>query len=152
MNAIRMNALSHIAERLDGGNALNNSISVGLFLAHGAGEKSVHDIVQIAVGKCAQVRSIAPCSEAELVAEIRKAFEYEGDYGAHPNLNYLGTKEFSQDLGAAIQEVKSVVEDASNLWTITLSEGHPFYPVYWDFAFVYTNNEGGGLIVGSCSD
>jgi hypothetical protein len=55
-------------------------------------------------------------------------------------------------VAAVLAELKSKVDVASLLAHFWLQEGHPAYPVFWDFAFVVAGPEGGLVFLGSSSD
>jgi hypothetical protein len=38
------------------------------------------------------------------------------------------------------------------VWSFWLEEGHPFYPVQWDFAYVLAGHNGAEVFIGSSSD
>lgn len=49
-------------------------------------------------------------------------------------------------------EMDKLVDGADTIMSFWLKEGHPFYPVFWDFAFLIEKNNDAIVFIGSSSD
>lgn len=83
---------------------------------------------------------------------MRDAFDYQGDDGSHPGRDYLASMTFKQDADFVMAQLEGLVSGASLLTLFWLKEGHPFYPVFWDFAFMIERGDDAFVLIGSSSD
>ena len=88
---------------------------------------------------------------SELLEELMAGLSYAGDSGAHSNLKYVGSPEHKQDLENLKNKLKPVLASNSSITSFWLKEGHPFYPVFWDFAFS-VDGSNRFIVIGSSSD
>ncbi len=58
-----------------------------------------------------------------------------------------------------LNEITNTLEDDATNYTVFLRayrraclEGHPGYPVFWDFAFLFVSNSNATILIGSSSD
>jgi hypothetical protein len=51
-----------------------------------------------------------------------------------------------------LSELERLTSQASLLAEFELGEGHPAYPVFWDFGYVIAGPAGGLVFIGSSSD
>lgn len=144
--------LQAIAAKLNGGNALNYSVSFGVFAATGIRHEPIETIVRTALGREAIVGGSNNSTAAEVIAETRMALEFNGDHGSHPNSHYAGSPAHATDVDRTCDEVAELVGSADSLTEIWLKAGHPFYPVFWDFAFVISRDANALVYIGSSSD
>ena len=64
----------------------------------------------------------------------------------------MQSEEFARLLELTMAEVSSAVESATKIETFRFSEGHPAYPVFWDFALLFASPTETVILVGSSSD
>lgn len=115
------------------------------------GEPAAWYVAQ-ALGPSAVVTGSVPVTGAEIAVEVEQALRYVGDAGIGPKPSALRSLRFKALVPAVLSELEQVVAGASLLVAFGLREGHPAYPVFWDFAFVIAGPTGGLVFIGSSSD
>jgi len=130
--------------------SLNYVADVEVYSVSEALVGSVSEIVKSVLGT-AVLGGTAESSGSALLEELLLGLSYAGDSGAHANTKYVGSVEHRQDLENIKNKLKPLLASCSNVTSFWLKEGHPFYPVFWDFAFLV---QGGNnfIIIGSSSD
>lgn len=116
-----------------------------------AGE-SLDSVVTAALGKDARVGAAQLAAKDEIMEALQSALRFKGDDGAHPSLNYLESPESEEDFDAVTSEVQGILDQSDLLLSFWLESGHPFYPVFWDFAFLIETAEDSILFIASSSD
>lgn len=105
-----------------------------------------------ALGPAAEVGGVIPASGAQIAQEIEESLRYAGDEGSGPKPKALASSRFEELLEALHGELARAIKGAELLAKVWLREGHPDYPVFWDFAFVIAGPAGGLVFIGSSSD
>lgn len=105
-----------------------------------------------ALGPDVVVGGIGEVGGPEVLAEVESALRYAGDRHAGPKPVVLRSRRYKGLVRAVLSELEQAVAEASVVATFWLREGHPAYPVFWDFAFVIAGPAGGLVFVGSSSD
>ncbi|CAM2995167.1 hypothetical protein [Komagataeibacter xylinus] len=59
---------------------------------------------------------------------------YAGDVGAGPSADSLSSREFHRAVHNVQVQVANIPQSATRVETFSFREGHPAYPVFWDFA------------------
>jgi hypothetical protein len=108
--------------------------------------------IAAALGSSAVVGEVAVASRIEVVAEVEDSLRYAGDEGSGPEQSVLDSQRFKDLVLAVIAELERAISGSTLLTRFCLLEGHPAYPVFWDFAFVIAGQSGGLVFVGSSSD
>ena len=62
------------------------------------------------------------------------------------------SKDFDSDAENLFRDLKELFVDHSKVVSFLLDSGHPFYPVFWDFAFLIRKSESSYVFIGSSSD
>ncbi len=92
-----------------------------------------------------------PCSTEELISDISSSISHVGDSGYGPIPESMQSHEFQRLLRAVVDACRLLCED-SQIEFFWLKEGHPAYPVFWDFAFAIRHETGCDVLIGSSSD
>ena len=116
-----------------------------------AGEP-LEKVLADAIGNAVTVGGSESATESDVVEAMRSALAYLGDNGSHPSREYMASATYVQDTELAASQLKTLLNGASLIISFWLKEGHPFYPVYWDFAFAAEQNNDTIVIIGSSSD
>ncbi len=87
----------------------------------------------------------------ELLTDISDAIGHIGDSGYGPMPERIQSEVFRQLLSEVIQECMLLCSGA-RIELFWLKEGHPAYPVFWDFSFAIRHEHGCDILVGSSSD
>src|SRR5262245_3876336 len=105
-----------------------------------------------ALGPAAVISGSVPVTGQEIVAEVERSLRFVGDEGSGPKPALLRSRRFKGLVPAVLSELARVIAEASLLAEFALREGHPAYPVFWDFAYVIAGPAGGLVFIGSSSD
>ncbi|MGL4460590.1 MAG: hypothetical protein ACRDD1_18995 [Planctomycetia bacterium] len=105
-----------------------------------------------ALGPAASIEGVDKVSGPELLAEVEQSLRYAGDSGSGPKPSALQSPRFTALVPAVLAELERTVAEATLLARFRLRDGHPAYPVFWDFAFVIASPAGGRVFIGSSSD
>ena len=116
-----------------------------------AGE-SLNAVVTAALGADARVGGAQSASKEDIIEALESALHYRGDEGSHPTLEYLDSPKSKEDFDAVTTEVQCILDQSDLLLSLWLENGHPFYPVFWDFAFLIEISEDSILFIASSSD
>lgn len=108
--------------------------------------------VSQALGPSAVVTGSVPVTGPEIIAEVERSLRYAGDEGSGPEPAVLRARRFDELVPAVLSELERAAAGASLLAEFRLREGHPAYPVFWDFAYVIAGPAGGMVFIGSSSD
>ena len=137
---------------LSGGNAANFTASIDLFSGDSAVGGETEAIQQI-LGNLAVVDFVSTCNWDELSTKFNECINWPGwDEHSQPNHRYQLSTEFSNDTSELLSKLERLFEDNVGIWEFELSNGHPFYPVYWDFAYVIRRPNRDYVFIGSSSD
>jgi hypothetical protein len=60
--------------------------------------------------------------------------------------------QFTQDRAKALAQLNDFLRGVCRLTSFWLKEGHPFYPVFWDFAYVIEKDGDAFVFIGASSD
>ncbi len=143
--------LSRMSNLLDS-DGINYSVFLRAFscVARGAGE--VENVVKELVGNDVVVADVRDCSFAEVTQELNDCLGYVGDEGAGPGPDTLRLPEFSNLLKDLYDDLAQAGKRSNAVKSFRFLKGHPAYPVFWEFAFLFLGDEVHELIVGSSSD
>lgn len=102
------------------------------------------------VSKNAQVSGVASSSPQEARTEIMEMILYEGDIGHGPE----NIDEKREELISLVDIVLSAIniEEADLVVGFGFRQGHPAYPVFWDFAYDVHSSGQRWILVGASSD
>ncbi|MFT7542849.1 MAG: hypothetical protein ACI9K5_003831 [Gammaproteobacteria bacterium] len=146
-------SLAGLSAKLNGGDALNYTATFGLFAALGSADGSLEEIAHQAIGPLTKIGGSWSCTKSSLLEEeVASSLEYLGDNGAHPNRDFLNSPMFQEVVDCATREIGDFIDAADLLIDFYLAEGHPFYPVFWDFAFAIVRGRDAYILIGSSSD
>ena len=93
-----------------------------------------------------------PVSGPEMLAEVETSLRYAGDTGSGPRPAMLRSKRYEELLRIVLAHFSEASAAATVIERFWFREGHPHYPVFWDFAFVIAGPHGAEVFVGSSSD
>lgn len=116
------------------------------------GDPSSEQVVRVALGNSAVVGGIHAVTTAKMQAEVNSCISYAGDGGAGPDSDGIHSVRFKELLATLLSEVEAASRKASRVEQFWLKEGHPAYPVFWDFAFLIIGSNEATILVGSSSD
>lgn len=132
--------------------SLNYCASFLLVRCEGLAGQSLQTILASEVSENARVESSGAAAATDVLEALEHALDYQGDDGAHPGRRYLNSLQFQQDKATALAQIGAIVEGADYICSFELTDGHPFYPVFWDFAFLIEKANDAYIFIGSSSD
>lgn len=132
--------------------SLNYTASFKLVKCENMAGQPLREIIAAALGDGVVIGETSTVQPDDVLKELGDALSYQGDDGSHPGRDYLKSDRFEQDKSLALAQVSSLVEGAGYVVTFRLDDGHPFYPVFWDFAFSIEKDDDAYVFIGSSSD
>ncbi|QWT47425.1 hypothetical protein [Azospira inquinata] len=148
---MNQDALSALAEFLNAA-GWNYSVFLQSYGTPFAASVSSEVVIHSALGATAVVGGCSEVTPAEALAEVKESLTYAGDSGAGPAPQAMQSEHFAELLDTVLAEVGAAVARSTRIERFWLKEGHPAYPVFWDFAFLLRKENEAVVIVGSSSD
>jgi hypothetical protein len=143
--------LNELANLLNA-DGLNYVVSLRLYqLPYAPGARPEQYIAQ-ALGPAVVVGGSSPATGSDILAEVEDALRHAGNHGYGPSPVTLCSVEFNELLRRVLSDIEQTVSAATVTTKISLKEGHPDVPVFWDFGFVLAGPHGAQVIIGSSSD
>ena len=90
-------------------------------------------------------------SAGELISDVSTSIGHVGDSGYGPIPERIQSERFQHLLRDSIDACRLLCGN-SHIELFWLKEGHPAYPVFWDFAFAIRHEHGCDILIGSSSD
>jgi uncharacterized protein (TIGR02996 family) len=141
--------LDRLQFMLSGG---NYAVSLGLWRVPARPASSPAAYVAAALGPAAVVGEVRPAPSPDAVADVERCLRYYGDRGHGPDTAALA----SVDCDRLIRRVRGYLErsarDGDSILQFGLGGGHPFCPVWWDFAYLWVKPWVAVVFLGSSSD
>ncbi|MCY1708525.1 hypothetical protein [Pannonibacter sp. SL95] len=132
--------------------ATNYTVSLQLIEARPVQSESSSALVRRMLGFQAVLGGIETVDANRVCAEILEALQYAGFEGAGPGVEVARDSAF-QALMAQLQvELRRLASASIKVERFWLQGGHPAYPVFWDFAFLFRGSDKITLFIGSASD
>lgn len=113
-------------------------------------DPSLADALKDLISNNCTVSRISPSSPTEAVSKIMDMVLYEGDIGSGP-IDLDSKKAEISELMSKVFSIISI-EHAELVAEFRIKEGHPAYPVFWDFAFDIHSKGERWILIGSSSD
>lgn len=132
--------------------ATNYTVNLQLIEARPVQSESSSALVRRMLGVQAVLGGIETVDANRVCAEILEALQYAGFKGAGPGVEVARDSAF-QALMAQLQvELRRLASASIKVERFWLQGGHPAYPVFWDFAFLFRGSDKITLFIGSSSD
>ena len=144
-------ALQALASLL-GKDGINYSVSLEWFRTPREAESDSIALVRRAISSEAVLEGLRPISKHDVLAEVAVCLCYAGDDGAGPGRIGLWSEEFKELLASLILQIEVAFDASESVETFHWKTGHPYYPVFWDFAFLFKTPTEALVLLGSSSD
>jgi hypothetical protein len=143
-----------ICWKLNRGNVGNYLASIGLFSTSTEDTSSLSDgeLVQKILGSWTVANAFQTSTVEEMLLEIAECIGWEGNHVGFPNREYHNTEAYQRDLANAFSAVRNLFGAAADISSFVIENGHPFYPIYWGFAYLLRAPHKSYVFVGSSSD
>lgn len=148
---MKQELLEKIAVRLQE-NATNYSVFLKAYEFSFVGPIDASALVRNSLGTEAVLGGIDEVEVDTVLSEVADALFYRGDDGAGPENSVLQSVSFIElidELKSALLQLACTSKKIQRFW---LQEGHPAYPVFWDFAFLFWEDNKATIVIGSGSD
>jgi hypothetical protein len=132
--------------------SLNYCASFKFVKCHGMAGRALQEILASGLGEGVVIGGVSAAGPADVLEALKDALAYQGDAGSHPGQGYATSETCRQDVSRVLAQVGALLEGASHIVSFRLKEGHPFYPVFWDFAFSIEKGTDAFVFIGSSSD
>jgi len=143
--------LEKICWKLSRGDVANYVVDIEIFQGERIGNED-NSIRNILGANVVEVGEVKKSDISELLKITQEGFEFSGGESMHPNKEYLFSEEFKLEIGQALEQIKLLFSDDSEIFSFWLKNGHPFYPVFWDYAFLVRKKQKDFVFIGSSSD
>jgi len=134
------------------GNATNYTVFLQSYRVAITSGKLSDEIVSSAMGADVLAVEFQEVTEDDVVAEIRDCLMFFGDSGAGPDAEMVTSLEFTNSLEELVAEVREQARAANKMERFWVKTGHPAYPVFWDFSFLFSSDDASVVFIGSASD
>ena len=143
--------LTEIADLLSS-DGINYSVSLRVYSGLPESTDDINSIVIRLIGREAVLNGVRDVGVTEVVETLLQSLGYVGDDSAGPGPSVLRSADFSRLLGNICDSVVQLSQTVYGIKSFEFAEGHPDYPVFWDFAYLFLGNDQHVLLVGSSSD
>ncbi len=143
--------LNSFCSELGKGDAVNFQCNIEIYAGEWLHREKEEKILKKIMGNGFIVRNIVETNIIELSNEFNESLSYLGDNGAHPNTNFIKGSSFNKELYELSKCLESFF-DGCKTYAFYVKNGHPFYPVFWDFAFLLKKGNEAYILIGSSSD
>ncbi|WP_286786853.1 MULTISPECIES: hypothetical protein [unclassified Pseudomonas] len=111
---------------------------------------SIEQVIQKHISKSAKIANIQTLTPNNARSEILESLCYLGDSSSGP-INLAEKQQEVIELSNVLFS-RAGLHEASIVCSFSFTEGHPAYPVYWDFSFDIHSQGKRWIFLGSSSD
>jgi hypothetical protein len=132
--------------------AWNYTVFLRFYEFSSPGQSSKEAIIKTLLGAEATLQNIDKVDRSAVWPVIETSLLYTGTDGEGPAESTMKSAEFSELMMLLGNDVRNLVDEAVNIDSFELQDGHPAYPVFWDFAFLFSGEASASILMGSSSD
>lgn len=143
--------LEDIVNTLNAG-ARNYNVFLKCFVVPLPSPTETETVIKMVFGTEAKLGGIRSVDKASVWTSMKKDLLYAGDAGAGPDPGAMKSERLLSLMRVLEDEVRDLVETAMTAERFWLRSGHPAYPVFWDFAFLFSGKTAASILIGSSSD
>jgi hypothetical protein len=132
--------------------SLNYCANLALYEVKNATGENIEIVVAKALRKPVSLGNYRSCQTEEVVQEVQASLEFRGDESSHPSFEFLDSQEFLTMQHQILELLQRLLSDSTTIIGFYFKDGHPFYPVFWDYAYVIEHQKHTYVLVGSSSD
>ncbi len=134
-------------------NSSNYAVSIEIFSALGMAGEDTNSIVSKALSNPIILGGTDSVNRNEVISAVDDSFHYSEGGSVHPNLEFLGSEPFLSLKQEILGHIQELLQEADQIMSFWIKEGqHPFYPVFWDYAFIIEKGNDAYILIGSASD
>lgn len=142
-------ALKEMGELLYG---TNYQVFLRLYRVPFSPQISASEYITQALGPAVVIGGTSLAAGPEVLTEVENALRYVGDSSSGPAPSAIRSQRFDELLGQVLSHLRQTILGANSIEQFWFKDGHPAYPVYWDFAYVFSGPLGAEVLIGSSSD
>ena len=139
-------------EHILNNDGINYTTFLRIYAIHCCTGVGVEQLAKEALGQAVVIGNIKDVSASDIESDLRACLGYAGDAGAGPGAGVIFSDEFCLLLEKICEDMKIQSERSLSLKSFRIEEGHPAYPVFWDFAFAFLQEGEGKILICSSSD
>jgi hypothetical protein len=109
-------------------------------------------LIEKALGTAVTLGGIEEVQSESVWPEVENALLYAGDHGAGPSDAAIKSEKLAALIVALKDQINELVKTATKIESFWLQDGHPAYPVFCDFAFLFRGDASVTIFMGSSSD
>jgi hypothetical protein len=143
--------LSAIEDALNS-DGINYSVFLRAYAVPVDAKRSSEDCVRRALGERTIPANFQRIGSAEIIQDVRSALRFAGDAGAGPSPRTVGSNELAERLNELSNELKHMAANASCTERFEMLDGHPAYPVFWEFSYLFRFDSEAVVLIGAASD
>lgn len=148
---MKQELLDQIAAQLNE-NAVNYTVFLQLYQVPFTESTDSQALIHEAFGANAVIGGNEEVRAEAVCPEVEESLCYAGDDGAGPADATLRSEMFKKLIAELRVDLTQLAVDSGKIERFWLQDGHPAYPVFWDFAFLFQNDEKATIVIGSSSD
>lgn len=111
-------------------------------------DQSIHAVL----GPGCVIDDVRDVDAGEVEAVVRNSLAYVGEVHSGPGTATLASTRFGELLDAILADCRRAHADSEVAASFFIVDGHPAYPVFWDFSLFFGGAEEYVVLVGSSSD
>lgn len=130
----------------------NYEVFLRVFRAHFVSDIEPEQYIVASLGEQAVIGGIRTVTAPELQNDVEASLRYSGDAGHGPPADILGSPRFNELVSSVLQQLAEKCQQSTAIHSFWLKDGHPFYPVFWHFAYLIVSPGMHEVFIGSSSD
>lgn len=107
--------------------------------------------VSAILGPACIVENVRDLDHRSIEEILRENLSYRGEH-AGPDATILASERFQELLDAIVTDCQDASGSSQVAQSFFIVDGHPAYPVFWDFALFFGRADEYALLVGAASD
>lgn len=148
---IRMNLLDNITKIINH-EAYNYTVFAQAYNVCCSSNEPSSFLIERAIGQDVVVDGFKEVGLKNTLDNIEKCLTYRECDSNDVALNLDDSEELKYLLGELKADIKKAFQISNKVEEFWFSEGHPAYPVFWDFAYIFRYADRAFIFIGSSSD
>jgi hypothetical protein len=148
---MKQELLNEIAEILNE-NSCNYSVFLGIFTSQHKKTLTNEDIICKTLNRNITFYTINTVEKPEILHTVTSSLMYAGDEGSGPSQENINSHQFKSLLRDLTTSLNKIISSSTGIYSFHIKDGHPYYPVFWDFGFLFVRNNFSLVFIGSSSD
>ena len=130
----------------------NYQVSLQVFRVPFVSGAGPEQYIVAALCKRAEIGGLQTVAPAELAKDVEASLRYAGNDDHGPKAESLSSPRFNELVACVLQHLAVKCQQSTAIYSFWFKDGHPFYPVFWDFAYLLVAPGTTEVFDGSSSD